>query len=234
MAGLAQRNRTRLAPSPFSGQTAPKMPAEAVRRSFGAAGRLPWRAQRRGVGFFWPRWASSCHRSSTDALLVEADPKALEQPGGRVFPPPAHHAVRLQVRPFLDDSRQGVSPRIVARGPWAGLPALDQTIRPSRVEGQPPVAHPLQADRADPRKPGCGFRPRRSRPALEGAGSDRHRGSSAPGVVGHRHQSARRSTAFDRANLLARRIGSRPTRARRTRASSAVPMGIRRPGPADR
>ncbi|SFM02273.1 hypothetical protein SAMN04488125_13817 [Methylorubrum salsuginis] len=56
----------------------------------------------------------------------------------------------LKVRPFLDDGCKGLPLRIVELEPPFELFVLDQAVRPGRVEGQSPVAHRLQADRADP------------------------------------------------------------------------------------
>lgn len=100
-----------------------------------------------------PKLRQSFLRS--DTALVEADAEAREQPSRQVLQPPAHHAVPLQVRPFLDDSRERLPLGRVELEPRAGLLALDQAVRPGRVEGQHPVAHRRQADRADPR----GLRP---------------------------------------------------------------------------
>src|SRR5215210_3974087 len=49
MPSVVQRGRTSPAPLPSAGQIAPKMSAEAVRWSFGAAGRVPRLAQRRVI-----------------------------------------------------------------------------------------------------------------------------------------------------------------------------------------
>src|SRR3954453_13042497 len=64
IAGVSHRGRTRAAPLPCCGQTAPKMSTALVLWSCGARGRVPRRAQRRAILVFWPTRASSCHHSS--------------------------------------------------------------------------------------------------------------------------------------------------------------------------
>ena len=56
---LLHHGSTRPAPTPRSGQIAPKMYVDAVRWSDGADGLLPRLAQRRVILFFWPTLASS-------------------------------------------------------------------------------------------------------------------------------------------------------------------------------
>jgi hypothetical protein len=75
MAAVLQRGMTIAAPFPCFGQMAPKMYAEAVRWSLGAEGRVPRRAHRRVIPFFWPTLASSWNHTSIRLPL--ATPSAI-------------------------------------------------------------------------------------------------------------------------------------------------------------
>jgi hypothetical protein len=65
IASVSRRGITSAAPLPSSGQTAPKMQVEAVRWSWGAAGRVPRLARRRVILFFCPIRAWSPNQTST-------------------------------------------------------------------------------------------------------------------------------------------------------------------------
>ena len=64
MAAVSAKGMTRAAPLPSFGQIAPKRYAHWVRWSWGARGRVPRRAQRRVIRFFWPTRASSWNQTS--------------------------------------------------------------------------------------------------------------------------------------------------------------------------
>src|SRR3954463_338191 len=64
MPSVLHQGRTKAAALPSRGQIAPKMYVDAVRWSFGAEGRVPRRAQRRVILFFWPILASSPNQTS--------------------------------------------------------------------------------------------------------------------------------------------------------------------------
>ena len=64
MAAVSAKGMTSAAPLPSFGQMAPKMYAHFVRWSCGARGRVPRRAQRLVIRFFWPTRASSWNQTS--------------------------------------------------------------------------------------------------------------------------------------------------------------------------
>ena len=83
-------------------------------------------------------------------LSGDADPELFPQPLAEIDQTPAHDTVDGRDRTALDGGRQRravvfVQPRLRPR-----RLAIDQTIRPCRVEPQHPVPNDLQADIADP------------------------------------------------------------------------------------
>ena len=85
IASVLQVGRTKAAPLPCFGQTAPKMYVEAVRWSRGALGRVPRFAHRRVILFFWPIRASSENQTSILSLSIAFSRAIVSRHAGKLF-----------------------------------------------------------------------------------------------------------------------------------------------------
>jgi hypothetical protein len=83
-------------------------------------------------------------RFPAERLLGDRDPELLVQPLTKIDDPPAHDAVDRWRRPALDRRSQGGPVRVIEPGRLARRLAVDETIRPVRVELQHPVADDLK------------------------------------------------------------------------------------------
>src|SRR5580704_15355312 len=158
---------TSAAPLPSLGQIAPKMWAEAVRWSFGALGRVPRLAHRRVTLFFWPTRASSANQISMAAgstpFSCPTCARRSVNPLAEVDDPPSYDAMSGRNRAALDDRCQRGSVRIVQPRRLSRRLAIDQAVRPERVELEHPIVNDLKRHTANLRRLGasCAFVNRR-------------------------------------------------------------------------
>jgi hypothetical protein len=86
--------------------------------------------------------------------LAQRYPELIPEPLHQILQPPAHHPMDSRDRAALHQSQQGLA---VAGAQLADIPrrlAVNQAFGPMGVEPHHPVPHRLQADPADPRRPG--------------------------------------------------------------------------------
>ena len=88
-------------------------------------------------------------------LLGDDDPEFLEYPLAEIDDPPLHDPVNRRDRAALEDRRQRRAMRLVQPRRLSGRLAVDQAVRPLRVEFEHPVANHLQPDPADFRRLGA-------------------------------------------------------------------------------
>jgi hypothetical protein len=89
-------------------------------------------------------------------LLGDGDPELLPEPCDQIDQTPAHHAVNRRDGPLLNDGLQGRAMRVGELGGLAGRLAVDQALRPVRIELHHPVSHDLHRNPADPGRLGAG------------------------------------------------------------------------------
>jgi hypothetical protein len=82
-------------------------------------------------------------------LPRDSDTELLPQPLTEIDQPPAHDAMNGGYRTALDGCRQGCAVFGVQPGRWTRGLAINQPLRPLRIEPQHPVADDLQTDTAD-------------------------------------------------------------------------------------
>src|SRR5260370_16797158 len=95
------------------------------------------------------------HRAqhATQRLLGDDDPEFLEYPLAEIDDPPSHNPVNRRDRPALEDRRQRRAMRLVQPRRLSGRLAVDETVRPLRIESAHPAPNPLQPHPPHPRPP---------------------------------------------------------------------------------
>jgi hypothetical protein len=88
---------------------------------------------------------------ATQGLSGDADLEFLPQPLAQIDHPPAHDPMDGGDRPALDGRRQRRTMHLVQSRHWPWRLAVNQTVRPFRIEPQYPVPHDLQTNIADAR-----------------------------------------------------------------------------------
>jgi hypothetical protein len=125
--------------------------------------------------------------------LAHRNPELIPDPLHQILQPPTHHAMDGRNRATLHQGHQGVP---VAGLELAGIPrrlAVDQAFGSLGIEPHRPVAHRLQPDTADPRRPG----PRAALIDLR----QRQQPSTLPGVTGCLGHSPKPGRVIVRAKL---------------------------------
>ena len=85
-------------------------------------------------------------------LLGDGDAEFLENPLAEIDDPPAHHPVNSRDRPTLDDRGERSAMRVVQPRWLSGRLAINQPVRPVRIELDHPVANDLKRHPADLRR----------------------------------------------------------------------------------
>ena len=85
-----------------------------------------------------------------DCVLADRDAKFFPHPLRQIDQTPANHTVHRRHRPALDDRRESPPLCLIQPSRWPRHPAVDQPLRPLRVEAHHPIADDLQANTADP------------------------------------------------------------------------------------
>ena len=99
---------------------------------------------------------------AAERLLGDDDAEFLENPLAEIDDPPAHDPMNRRDRPALDERRERRAMRLIEPPLPARRLALDQAVRPLRVEPHHPVANDLKRHPANLRRLGTRSRRRKS------------------------------------------------------------------------